>query len=139
MTGYEHHLRTVLLIGKHNPGVGRHADSCCHARHDFEAYPGFVENGKLIRGPSEDAGIAAFEPDDRFAFESFFDNEPVNLNLCAATLGRPFGNVEQLGVLAGETQKRRIRELIAKHTIGISEYFGTANGYQIRPTRSGAY
>jgi len=67
-----------------------------------------------------------------------FDDQPVDFVLRASAVGGPLGYVEKLGILAGESHQRRICQLIAEHTVGGFENLGAANGYQIRPARTGA-
>ena len=46
--------------------------------------------------------------------------------------------MEKLCILAGESQQRRVRQLIAKHTVGSLENLSAPNGNQVRPPGTGA-
>ena len=94
---------------------------------------------QLFAGPSEDHGVAAFQPDDAQALTGATRNPIVDEDLGCAGLARTLAHTDQRRIRMHEVEDVAVDEAVVKHELGLGQHFGPFQRQQVGIAGAGAY
>ena len=93
---------------------------------------------KLLAGPSEDHGVAAFQPNDAQALPGATRNPIVDEDLGRAGLACTLAHTDQRRIRMREVEDVAVDEAVVEHELGLGQHFGPFQGQKVGVARAGA-
>ena len=93
---------------------------------------------KLLAGPSEDHGFAAFQPNDSQALPGATLNPIVDEDLGRAGLACALADTNQRGIGMREVEDVAVDQAVVEHELGLGQHFGPFQRQQVGIAGTGA-
>ena len=93
---------------------------------------------QLFAGPSEDHGVAAFQPNDAQALPGATRNPIVDEDLGCAGLACTLAHTNQRRIRMREVENVAVDEAVVEHELGLGQHFGPFQRQQVGVARAGA-
>ena len=93
---------------------------------------------KLLAGPSEDHGVAAFQPNDAQALPGATRNPIVDEDLGCAGLACTLAHTDQRRIRMREVEDVAVDEAVVEHELGLGQHLGPFQRQQVGIARAGA-
>ena len=93
---------------------------------------------KLLAGPSEDHGVAAFQPNDAQALPGATFNPVVDEDLRRADLACALADTNQCGIGMREVEDVAVDQAVVEDELGLGQDLGAFQRQQVRIARAGA-
>ena len=93
---------------------------------------------KLLAGPSEDHGVAAFQPNDAQALPCATRDPIVDEDLGCAGLACTLAHTDQRRIRMREVEDVAVDEAVVEHELGLGQHFGPFQRQQVGVAGAGA-
>src|SRR5882724_10088748 len=123
LAGHDRKAGAIIAMGQRNAGIIWRRCDRRNAGHNFKRNFRRRKLLRLFAPTAKDVRVAAFEPDDGFAFLRFGDQQSVQFVLRDGVVVGAFAAVNNFNRLRGESQQIRIDQRVIDHNIGAREQF----------------
>ena len=123
-------------MGHRNAVVSRHRNGRGNARHDLIGHSILVQQLQLFPAPSEQEGVAAFQPHHHPALQGLLQQNLIDLPLGTGMISCPFAHVDTLRFRGNQGKHRIPHQSVIDHHFRLGQQLSCPAGHQAHISRT---